>query len=145
MMKIVWIALFVMLIVIESATVNLVSVWFAIGAAAALVANVIGFGTLGQFAAFVFVSGISLALTRPLISKVNDISMTHTNADRVLGRVGKVTEPVDDEQGAVYVDGKTWTARSFSGVTIPVDTQVHIERIDGVKLIVSPAHEKARI
>lgn len=144
-MKVFWIALFIALIVLESVTVNLVSVWFAVGAAAALVVNVLGFGALGQMTAFVLVSGAALALTRPLVRRYSVTSVTRTNADRVLGRVGRVTEPVDDESGAVYVDGKTWSARTFSGVTIPADTQVYIERIDGVKLIVSRARENAPV
>ena len=144
-MKLVWIVLFAALIALESMTVNLVSVWFAIGAAAGLLANVLGFGFLGQMTAFVFVSAIALVLTRPLVQKFTDVSATRTNADRVLGRVGKVTEEVDDENGAVYVDGKTWSARNFNGLTIPVDTRVYIERIEGVKLIVSPAREETRV
>ena len=144
-MKLIWIVLFVALIALESMTVNLVSIWFAIGAAAGLLANVLGFGFLGQMTAFVFVSAIALVLTRPLVQKFTDVSATRTNADRVLGRVGKVTEEVDDENGAVYVDGKTWSARNFNGLTIPVDTRVYIERIEGVKLIVSPAREETRV
>ena len=144
-MKLVWIILFAALIALESMTVNLVSIWFAIGAAAGLLANVLGFGFLGQMTAFVFVSAIALVLTRPLVQKFTDVSATRTNADRVLGRVGKVTEEVDDENGAVYVDGKTWSARNFNGLTIPVDTRVYIERIEGVKLIVSPAREETRV
>ncbi len=144
-MKLVWIVLFAALIALESMTVNLVSIWFAIGAAAGLLANVLGFGFLGQMTAFVFVSAIALVLTRPLVQKFTDVSATRTNADRVLGRVGKVTEEVDDENGAVYVDGKTWSARNFNGLTIPVDTRVYIERIEGVKLIVSPAREETRV
>ena len=144
-MKLVWIILFAALIALESMTVNLVSIWFAIGAAAGLLANVLGFGFLGQMTAFVFVSAIALVLTRPLVQKLTDVSATRTNADRVLGRVGKVTEEVDDENGAVYVDGKTWSARNFNGLTIPVDTRVYIERIEGVKLIVSPAREETRV
>ena len=61
-----------------------------------------------------------------------------TNLDRVLGMVGKVTEAVDNERasGAVYVDGKTWTARSADGSAIPAGTQVKVQKIEGVKLLV---------
>ena len=51
----------------------------------------------------------------------------------------QVVEAVDNEKasGAVYVDGKTWTARSTDGHSIPAGTQVQIQRIEGVKLIVN--------
>lgn len=40
-------------------------------------------------------------------------------------------------QGAVYVDGKTWTARTVDEEIIPEGQLVKAERIEGVKLIVS--------
>ncbi|MCI8574624.1 MAG: NfeD family protein, partial [Oscillibacter sp.] len=62
-----------------------------------------------------------------------------TNADRIVGMTAQVVEPVDNEKasGAVYVDGKTWTARSTDGHSIPAGTQVQVQRIEGVKLIVN--------
>ena len=42
----------------------------------------------------------------------------------------------DDSTGAVYVDGKTWTARSTDGEVIPVGEQVRIAGMEGVKLLV---------
>ena len=67
-----------------------------------------------------------------------------TNADRVLGATGKVTETIDNENssGAVYVDGKTWTARSADGAVIPAGEPVEITSMEGVKLIVNPCVEK---
>ena len=42
----------------------------------------------------------------------------------------------DRASGAVYVDGKTWTARSADGAVIPAGTQVKVQKIEGVKLLV---------
>ena len=70
--------------------------------------------------------------------------MVPTNADRVLDRIGRVTEPVDDERGAVIVDGKTWSARSSLGTSIPADAHVRIDRIEGVKLFVTWLPHDAR-
>lgn len=51
-----------------------------------------------------------------------------------------MTEEIDNAapSGAVYVDGKTWTARSSGGERIPAGELVEIERMEGVKLIVRP-------
>ena len=41
--------------------------------------------------------------------------------------------------GAVYVDGKTWTARSLGGEPIPAGTLVRAQAVEGVKLMVTEA------
>lgn len=63
-----------------------------------------------------------------------------TNLDQAIGASARVTEDIDDDAGtgAVYVKGKMWTARSSSGATIPIGTEVTVERIEGVKLYVTP-------
>ena len=63
---------------------------------------------------------------------------TPTNADRVLNNVGRVTERIDNAlpSGAVYIDGKTWTARSDNGSVIEPGEMVRILRMEGVKLYV---------
>ena len=43
--------------------------------------------------------------------------------------------------GAVYVDGKTWTARSADGSVLPAGSRVEIRRMEGVKLIVEAAQK----
>ena len=78
-------------------------------------------------------------MTRPLVRRYTQGKSVPTNADRVLGQKAKVTETIDNENstGAVYVDGKTWSARSADGSVIPVGTQVRIEKMEGVKLFVT--------
>ena len=70
-----------------------------------------------------------------------------TNADRVLGEVARVTERIDNENsvGAVYVDGKTWTARSIDGTVIPAGDRVCIESMEGVKLFVKQVEKKTEV
>ena len=87
---------------------------------------------------FIAVSGAALILTRPLVKKLTAGKIVPTNADRVLGQTGKVTETIDNESaaGAVYVDGKTWTARSADGTVIPAGSRVVVESMEGVKLFV---------
>ena len=60
---------------------------------------------------FLAVSAAALAATRPLVRKFTAGKAVPTNADRVLGGHGKVTETIDNDnaKGAVYADGKTWT------------------------------------
>lgn len=134
----VWLGAIVVFGVLEAATAGLVCIWFVAGAVAALLAAVLGTSIAVQTIAFVVVSVVALAVTRPLVRKFTDSKAQPTNLDRVIGQAAKVTEEVDNEKsaGAVYVDGKTWTARSVDGTVIPAGEQVKVERMEGVKLFV---------
>lgn len=62
-----------------------------------------------------------------------------TNADRYIGLEGIVEETVDntDGTGIVKVAGSTWTARSSDGSRIEKGSNITVDKIDGVKLMVS--------
>ena len=137
--KFLWIAAIMAFSVLETMTVQLVCIWFAAGALAALLASILGFRFLTQLTVFAVVTAVCLALTRPLVRRYASAAVVPTNADRVLGTLCRVTETVDAENGAVYADGKTWSARSVSGATIPVGAQAKVERLEGVKLYISEA------
>ena len=100
--------------VVEAVTAGLVSIWFVPGAVAGLIDAMAGAGLLIQLVLFLAASAAALAATRPLVKKLSAGRAVPTNADRVLGRTARVTETIDNDSasGAVYVDGKTWTARS---------------------------------
>ena len=133
-----WLIALVVFAVVEAATAGLVCIWFAVGALAALLAGLFGAGILVQVVVFAVVSAAALAATRPLVRRMTAGKAVATNADRVLGAAAKVTETIDNENsaGAVYVDGKTWTARSADGSVIPAGEQVEVISMEGVKLFV---------
>ena len=137
-MSIVWLALMVLLLILEAATAGLTSIWFALGALAALIASFFGGALWLQLAWFFAVSLLTLWLTRPLALKYLNSRRVATNADRVIGAEAVVTEDIDNiaGSGAVHVDGHEWTARSGSGANIAKGAVVRVERIEGVKLIV---------
>lgn len=137
-MTMIWVAAIVVFGVVEAATAGLVSIWFVAGALAAMLAAVGGLGITAQVVVFIVVSAAALAATRPLVQKFTAGKAVPTNLDRVLGEAGKVTETIDNENstGAVYVDGKTWTARSADGSIIPAEESVRIVKMEGVKLFV---------
>lgn len=138
MMTWVWLGAIVAFGILEALTAGLVSIWFVAGGLAGLLGAIAGLGTTAQVVLFILVSAAALILTRPLVKRYTQGRAVPTNADRVLGQSAKVTEAIDNENstGAVYVDGKTWTARSGDGQFIPVGAQVTVERMEGVKLFV---------
>ncbi len=138
----VWIWLGVMAVsaFVEAATLTLVSIWFAAGALVATFAAYAGASLTVQLILFVGVSIAACVAVRPLARRFVAPNVVPTNADRLLGAEARVTEEIDNAapSGAVYVDGKTWTARSSGGERIPAGELVEIERMEGVKLIVRP-------
>ena len=143
MMTFVWIGAIIVFGIVEAATAGLVSIWFVVGSVAALLAAAAGLSLLAQIVLFLVVSAAALAATRPLVKKLSAGRAVPTNADRVLGRTARVTETIDNDSasGAVYVDGKTWTARSADGSVLPAGSRVEIRRMEGVKLIVEAAQK----
>ena len=133
-----WAGLAVAFLVLEGCTVAMVSLWFAIGAAAALILSLLGAAFWRQVLGFLAVSGLLLALLRPMMRKY--VKTTNTNVDSVLGTEGLVTESIDNVayQGQVKLGAMTWTARSTSGASIRAGTRVRVDRVEGVKVFVSP-------
>ena len=137
----VWLALLLFFAVAEAATIALVSIWFAAGALAALLATIFTNDIWIQILLFVVVSAVTMAVVRPLARKYVLPHRVPTNADRVIGREGVITQAVDNlaPAGVVVVAGMAWTARADSGENIPEGTVVTVKRIEGVKLFVAPA------
>lgn len=138
MSTIIWIAAIIIFGVAEAVTAGLVSIWFVIGGVGGLVTSILGGQIWLQVVVFFVMSIAALFATRPLVRKLRRGDGTATNADRVLGAVGRVTERIDNTvpTGEVYVDGKRWSARSESGAVIEPDTLVRITRMEGVRLFV---------
>lgn len=143
-MTFVWIAAIVIFGIAEAATAGLVSIWFVAGSVAALLAVQVDAPLWLQIVAFLAVSIAALIATRPLARRMLDKTIVPTNADRVLRRRAKVVEEIDNEnaRGAVYIDGKTWSARSEDGETIPAGTMVTVIKMEGVKLFVRKEKEE---
>lgn len=135
-----WIIAIIAFLGLEAVTLGLTSVWFAIGSLAALLSATFDAPPWLQMLCFVLVSALSLAATRPLAKKYLNDQCEPTNADRVIGAHGVVTETIDNLRavGAVSVDGKVWTARALDNtIVIEAGTKVRIEKISGVKLLVT--------
>lgn len=134
----VWLAVTALAVFVESVTMALVSVWCAAGGLTALFAAYFGGSLPVQLLLFVGVSIAVAAVARPLAKRYADPHKIPTNADRLLGMEARVTETINNDYptGAVYVDGKVWTARSADGAVISKGETVEVERMEGVKLFV---------
>ena len=138
-MSVFWLIAMVVLLVIEAVVPGLISIWFALGALAALISALFHAPIWLQIVWFVAVSVIALVLTRPLVRKYVNGRITPTNADMVIGKDAVVTEAIDNlhSRGSVLLDGKTWTARmDREDENAQTGETVRVLRIEGVKLIV---------
>ena len=137
---IVWLALMILFICMESATVSMTSLWFAAGALVALIASLLHAPIALQVVLFLAVSIALLWLLRPIARKYFTPKLMRTNVDAVIGTEGIVTAQVDNLKatGAVKLGALEWTARSTSGEPIEPGTRVKVDRIEGVKAYISP-------
>ena len=136
-----WMIIFLVLVFVELITINLVTIWFAVGALASFILTYFVDDAMIQIGVFIVVSIISLILTRKIVDKIKGGKTIATNSDRVIGKIGIVTEKVTKlEPGEVKVDGKKWTA--VSSKDINEGSKVEILSIDGVKLNVKEIKEE---
>ena len=138
-MTAVWVVLMIGFLVVEGIAPGLVSIWFALGALAALISALLGAQVWLQAVWFIVISVLALVITRPLAKKYVNSRTQATNADMLIGQECIVTETINKLHGtgAVSVAGKVWTARADDPERIIEKGSVAvIERIEGVKLIV---------
>ncbi len=144
-MGFVWLGLLVIFLLIEMATVGLVTIWMAGGALAALILELAGLSFWWQIWAFLIVSFVLLIFTRPFAVKYINSHHEKTNYEEIIGKVVRITERVDNlkETGTAVINGLEWTARAERDEEIiePGD-QAEVVRISGVKVIVKKNEEK---
>jgi membrane protein implicated in regulation of membrane protease activity len=138
----VWFSLAILLLVVELATTQFVSIWFS---ASALVTGLIvsifeDIGLVWQGLIFVALSVVAHIATRPLVKKLSSQKNgKKTNVDLNIGKTAVVTEKINNimETGAVKINGLVWTARSEDGSEIDEGEVVIFKRVEGNKAYVS--------
>lgn len=136
-----WFIIFLVLLFIELITVNLVTIWFAIGSLGAMITSLITSNVTIQVIVFIIISIISLLITKPFLKKLRTREIIPTNLDRVIGKTGVVTKDIlKDTYGEVKVGGSIWTATSNK--KIKKDSQIKVLKIEGVKLLVEEVKEE---
>lgn len=140
---IIWIAVLIVMLLIEIMTLGLTTIWFAGGALVAFIAGLLGAGVPLQIVLFVVVSLGLLAGTRPFAARFLNRDRVKTNSESLIGETGIVLEDIDNlhAAGQVQVNGLEWTARSADETRIERGKRVLIEEISGVKLIVREKKE----
>lgn len=144
-MWIIWLALFVVMLVIEGAGPGLVSIWFSFGALIALLVSFIpGVAWWIELIVFVVVSVATLLALRPVVKRFYKRNNIRTNVDSFVGKRGYVIEDITLlKPGAIKIGDVSWTA-------IPIDKNakilenevIEVVAINGNKLVVKKVEDK---
>ena len=140
-----WLTAVVGFLLLEASTFSMTSVWFAVGAAAALLTCLFTGSFRVQALVFIVVSALCLLMFRPLAAKLRR-KATPTNADRNLGREATVLTPVTAEvPGRVRLDGVDWNARCVTpGDRLEPGERCRITEIHSTLLLVEPVLTESR-
>lgn len=144
---IIWLVLMIAFLIAEAATVVTISLWFAGGALVALVASLLGAPLWLQVALFFLVSAALLGSLRGMVRKHFTPKLERTNVDAIIGSSGYVTAEIDNIKatGTVKLGAMEWSARATAGAPIAVGTLVKVDKIEGVKVFVTPAEVPAEV
>ena len=137
----VWLIISGLFLILEMITMGFLVFWFAIGALIAMLASFFIKSIIAQSVIFLIVSTILIFATKPFVNKlIPEESFIKTNAFSVEGKIGKVTidiEPIEGK-GQVKIGNETWSAKSLDDTYIPKNSEIVVEKIEGVKAIVKP-------
>lgn len=138
---IVWLALAVILGIVEGLTVSLVSIWMAVAAIVSAIVAFFGGSVMMQILTFALVSALLLVLTAPLSKKFRSQKKATTNADRLLNQTGIVIQRIDpiENKGQIKAMGQIWSAAGKEGDVIEAGEKVVVLSIEGVHAIVKKA------
>ncbi len=144
-MYIVWIGVFIIALIIELVTTELVSIWFSGSAfVTALLSFIPGLPFWGEILIFVGLSAIFLFALRPLTKKYFTRNKIKSNVDELIGQRVILTKDITlEEYGETKIHGNFWRCESLNkGETIEKGEEVQIVSIDGNKLVVKVIKEE---
>jgi membrane protein implicated in regulation of membrane protease activity len=141
----IWLGIFVIALIVEICTTDIVSVWFCGASLISLIlAAIPGVPFWVEIIVFVVLSITLLIALRPLVKKYFSKNNFKTNVDEMIGRKALVIKSISEmERGEVKINGVIWTAEAVNpSEKIEKDDIVKILSIDGNKLIVKKIDDK---
>ncbi len=137
----IWLVMAGIFLIIEIINMGFLVFWFSVGAIIAMIASFFINNIIIQSTIFLVSSTILLFATKPFVNKfLPKDNFIKTNSASLEGKIGKVTFDIDpvEAKGQVKVNGEVWSAKSYDNTYISKDTEIIVEKIEGVKLLVKP-------
>ena len=133
----IWLGVFVFSAIIEACTMDLVSVWFAVGAVIPLIlSGVTSLAWQYQILIFIVISVILILSLRKIVKKfLSKGPELKTNKDALIGKQFRMLEKTDfDSVGSVKIGDVIWSAVGDNRQTIQSGKLVEIVDVLGNKL-----------
>ena len=141
---IIWVTVMAIAIILEISTVNLITIWFGIGAVVAILLSYCGVPMPVQIVVFFIVSFACMLILKPL--RDNLIKGKGKTLDSLVGRKCLISK-IPDTKGMlkVKINGVDWNAEIYeklNGIDISnnvydVDMPMYIMEVNGNTLVVS--------
>lgn len=133
----IWLAVVAISLIIEFSTMEMVSLWTAIGGLVAMILAACKVGLEIQLIVFFALSILLLLSLRKISLKYLQKNNTKTNTDSIIGTVHTLLSDIKDGQmGTIKINGITWNTTTNDGSSIKSGKKVEIIEIKGNKLIV---------
>ena len=136
----VWLILAGIFLIGEVLTSGFLIFWFSLGSLIAMIVSLFIPNVTVQTAIFLISSVILILATKPLIKKFANTKTVKTNAQAIIGKKVLVTKDINSIKatGQVKIDGELWSAIGKDDMEISKGTEVEVNEIKGVKVIVTP-------
>ena len=134
----IWLLGIIAFVILEAATYQLVSIWFAVGAIGGLIAEIIGVSFAIQMTVFLVISVLLLLCLRPVSRRLIKTKNERTNVDSLIGEEVLITKEVNNREGTGEgkVNGMVWSLKSADNAVIPENETATVECVKGVRLVV---------
>lgn len=134
----IWAIIALVLLILETLTVDFLFMMLSVGALAAAGVAIFSESLVVQITVFSVVSLLALFFVRPWVrNKINSSKVLSSNIDAIVGKQGVTLLEVTQNSGRVKVQGEVWSAKSVQGA-IPADLEIIVTKVSGAHLVVEP-------
>jgi len=144
-MTLVWLAIGIILLMLELLTSYILVIFFAIAAFLTSLVSIIVEDAATQMMIFFIISFMGIIFGRNILLKYFKVNkdVKLSNIDAMIGKKAIVLETVtNDNYGLVKVDGEVWSAKLYSNKIVYKGDIVIIKGVEGVKLLVEFEEKK---
>ncbi len=133
----VWLGILALSLIIEFVSLELVSIWVAVGSLVAMILAFCNVSPTIQLIVFGVVTIACILGLRRIAMKFLFRNKGKTNLDVIIGTTHKLIKKVNaDELGAVKINGVEWSVKSENDEEIDAGTIVEVVSVEGNKFIV---------
>lgn len=135
-----WLLAAILLFLIEIFTPSFFAASLGIGAFFSAAVAFMGFNLEVQLFVFSMFSLASIFLLRPIIKKhLYNAKDVKTNADAMIGRTGRIIQPIGQEMGRIAIDGDEWQCvTEGDAALLPMGSIARVTKRDSIVLTVEP-------